>query len=386
MAPLAGGAIAFYPARGGEFVAPGCTNSAHNSFVSALDGLSVIEDLLGLARVQACKPPFVPRAQPGPCPKSQKRAWNTKRLNRKAIAKPKAAAGGSKAYTGPRFEMPAGKQAQWDSAVRDAVRSKSVDPAMSQDERGAAKQAADEFRGTLTEVQARRFDQEASIAAGQDDWRRKSPQESRDTPEQMQAKMADALKEQWGGKKIAVRITSDGLEQVLRTGRFKTVHETYKTKGFNNGKTRGELEEQAFGIDPGGDKTKMPVYGYVAVNGVRRPSLDSALGQYGPIQVVLKDAVRGRTTASNGDSIGQRSAVRPSPVDAPEHWSYAVAGQPPGDYDIDSERLMNRSYAEAQIHGGVAAEDIDEVVFSRQPEDRVVRRLEDRGIPWRIVE
>lgn len=356
--------------------------------MSVFDVLVFVDDLLGV-RVQGCTRIKVDgRFPPGPCPKGGgKKAWNRRRRLKsqgKAVAKGTGTTGAG-AYTGPSFQLPAVLRPKWDAAISRAARASA--PGASQDERDAARDAANEFRRELTEPQLRRFDQEAEIDEVQAQWQAKSVEEERDTPEQMRAKMAGALRDLWGGKKIAVRVTAEGLENVLRTGRFKTVHETYKTQGFNNGRVRGEVEEQIFGIDPdGGEKEKRPVYGYVAVNGIRRPGADSALGQYGSVQVVLKDEVRKRTTASNGDSIGKRRTVRPSPVDAPQHWSYNVTGQPAGQYGVDGEVLMNRGYAEAQVHGGVSVDDIEEVVFPRVPEDRVQRRLNDAGVAWRIVE
>jgi hypothetical protein len=311
--------------------------------VGVFDGLAVVEDALGLGRVEGCKPPFVPQAQPGPCPhvKSKLKAIG----RRRAIARRAAPAGGGGGYAGPRFGLPA------DSAAGQ-----------------------------------RRAAQEQAIAAAQEKWRQSIPGDGRPDEAAARQQMAAALRDLWGGKKIAVRVTADSLENILRTGRFKTVHETYRSGGPNTPARRAELEEQLFGIDPSGPKEKRPVYGYVAVNGLRWQKLDSALGQYGSVQVILKDDVRKRTTASNGDSMGQRSTVRPSPVDAPQHWSWSVRGQQPGNFAVNGEELAQRGYAEAQVHGGVSTADIEEVIFPREPEDRVKRRLDEKGIPWRVAQ
>lgn len=354
--------------------------------MQGFDGLAVVEAVLGLPRVQACKPPFVPEAQPGPCPKAARRLRRLGTVARQRIAVHRPARGRQVAgYTAPQFKLPPGKQPAWDAAVRDAV---SADYSSDLDAEGkqAAQAASDAFRDTLSPAQARRFDQEKAIAVRQEQWRLSSPQSQRDTPQQMREKMAESLRQLWGGKKIAIRVTPQNLDQVLGDGRFRTVHETGRTGGFNNPRNREDLEEQLFGIAPAtGHLDLRPVYGYVAINGIRRQGADSALGAYGSVQVVLKDQVRARTTASNGDSMRLRNSVRPSPVDDPQHWSYWTQQQSPGQYGVDGERLMNANYAEAQIHGGVSADDIEEVVYSRQPEPEQIQALAERGIPWRIV-
>lgn len=347
------------------------------------DGLALLDEVLGLSSIEAClKIRVGNRFKPGPCPKNQPQVSGFRRK----IARRRAQAPGATAYTGPKFTLDPAKQAKWDSSVNDAVTAADrSNPGITEQARDKAREASAAFQATLTPAEERRFDQQKDIALKQDEWRRTAP--SPDSTTQMQEKMRTALKDLWGGKKIAVRVTPDSLENILRTGRFKTVHETYRSGGSNNTKNRADLEEQLFGIDPKtSPKEERPVYGYVAVNGIRWQKYDSALGQYGSVQVVLKDAVRKRTTASNGDSMTHRKTVRPAPVDAPEHWSYSVRGQDPGHYDVDGEKLASQSYAEAQIHGGVSTGDIEEVVFSRDPEDRVKRRLDEKGIPWRIVQ
>jgi hypothetical protein len=347
------------------------------------DGLALLDEVLGLSSIEAClKIRVGNRFKPGPCPKNQTQISHFRRKIARRQAQP---SGRGTGYTGPRFTLDASKQAKWDNSVNDAVTAADYgNPDITVQARDKAREASEAFQATLTPDEARRFEQQKDIALKQEEWRRAAP--SPDSTTQMQDKMRSALKDLWSGKKIAVRVTPGSLENILRTGRFKTVHETYRSGGSNNPKNRADLEEQLFGIDPKtSPKQERPVYGYVAVNGIRRQQRDSALGQYGPVQVILKDAVRKRTTASNGDSMTHRKTVRPSPVDAPEHWSYSVRGQQPGSYDVDGEKLASQSYAEAQIHGGVSIGDIEEVVFSREPEDRVTRRLDEKGIPRRIV-
>lgn len=343
-----------------------------------VDALAVIEELLGLPRFEACTRKRVNgKFPPGPCPKGLLQRKLKKIAKRRAQAR-----GPVKAYTGPELKIP--DQAAWDKALQDAVLADySGDGRAEMPDREAAGGRVSDFRAGLNPAQQRRFDQERRIGERQEQWRRQSG----DSAQQAQQKMTAALKDLWGGKKIAVRVTPDSLESILRTERFKTVHETYKSGGSNSQKNRGDLEEQLFGIDPKtSPKEERPVYGYVAVNGIRWQKLDPSLGQYGNVQVVLKDDVRKRTTASNGDSMGERGLVRPSPVDAPDHFSYSVRGQQPGNYSVDGQRLVSDSYAEAQIHGGVSISDIEEVVFAREPEERITRRLGEKGIPWRIVQ
>lgn len=88
-----------------------------------------------------------------------------------------------------------------------------------------------------------------------------------------------------------------------------------------------------------------------------------------------------------GDSINDEDRARPSPVNAPEFWSFKPSRLRPGDYDHDVTGPVFRGgeYAEAQIHDGVSVSDIEEVTLSAAPSPTLRHELDARAVPWRVV-
>ena len=136
-----------------------------------------------------------------------------------------------------------------------------------------------------------------------------------------------------------------------------------------------------------------PVYGYLSLGGLRaaRPregvmsdgkwQSGDFLSTYGEVQVVLKPSVRARTTASHGDSID--NGIIPSSVDDPSWLSFGAQGRMSTGWDPPNPTDLY--YTEAQIHGGVRVEDIDEVVFNSEPDAATKAALKKAGVQWRIL-
>lgn len=207
----------------------------------------------------------------------------------------------------------------------------------------------------------------------------------------------------WADKKIAMRVTPSNLGKILADGRVKTQFETGTSKGLNDKNARAAHEAMMFGLslDPNVDRESRPVYGYVAVDGIRPVGVSvgsqgtgtDALSQYGQVQVVLKNEVRDRTTAMYGDSMNHGRFGVPSPVNQPSWMSFTpmvdnggIAANF-GDLDRDPEdfELRSNAYVEAQVHGGVTVDDIAEVVFPSAPAKALRESLDAQGIPWRVL-
>lgn len=219
----------------------------------------------------------------------------------------------------------------------------------------------------------------------------------------LKADLAKRVKDAFADKKIAIRVTPKSLEHILDDKRFKSQFESGKSKGKNDPQARTSIERQLFGIK---DKTwqnveKRPIYGYVAMDGVRPvgigsnqvgdPSTDQ-LSQYGQIQVVLKDSVRDRTTAMFGDSMNNMYEGLPSSVNQPSWFSYLATsggltshGLTGLDRSGTSSEFRAGSYAEAQIHGGVTINDIEEIVLPNAPSAALKKQLNDAGVSWRVL-
>lgn len=220
----------------------------------------------------------------------------------------------------------------------------------------------------------------------------------------LKRELSKKIKSEFAGKKIAMRVTPKNLEHILRDGRIKSQFETGKSKGMNDQQGRASYEQIMFGIDPSITKNveKRPIYGYVAVDGVRPVAYHEgtlggigtdALSQYGQVQVVFKDEIRDRSTAVYGDSLNHMAFGLPSPVNQPSwlsltpmnHRSMITGNLDQLERDPRDLRLRSQIYVEAQIHDGVSTGDIAEVVFPNKPTAVVQKLLEERGIPWRVL-
>jgi hypothetical protein len=218
------------------------------------------------------------------------------------------------------------------------------------------------------------------------------------TEQQYLDRVRQELKQAFAGKPVAIRVTPDGLARMLGDGRFKTQFESHTSGGLYDPSLRAEVESERLGLDR--DKTdpkERPIYGYLEMGGEIGPAaLAKYLRSYGSVQVVLKDQVRSRTTAMVGDTLAEKVA-RPTPVDDPDWWSWNPthvpdwwsreptrhAGKGLGTRDYTSSDEVQ--YVEAQIHGGVTVDDIEEVVFASEPDGKLQWLLDSRGIRWRVV-
>lgn len=198
-----------------------------------------------------------------------------------------------------------------------------------------------------------------------------------------QTKAAEILREEWRGKKIATRITASTLKAVLDEGRFKTQFETGRSAGGFGTTRRAAAEQMMFGIPKNADPKTRPFYGYLAMDGVDAAHEDDLLNTYGDIQVVFKDSVRSRTTASVGDTLDQE--ILPSPVNDPQWYSFNPTAHDYKAAPKDYARSRSILYVEAQIHGGVGVSDIEEVAFSKPPSKALQQQLERLGISWRLL-
>jgi len=167
-------------------------------------------------------------------------------------------------------------------------------------------------------------------------------------------------------KDAAVSITMPAAKvaALLRDGRFKTQFESKRSGGLSNLQVRSQWEAAAMGIHPDVDPSMRPVYGMVEVGGVQLPR-ERGNTQYGDVLMVLKPAVRERTSFTDGDSLGQN--INSVPLTSPRSArTLRVKG--------------GRQYFEAQIRGGVQVSDIDYVVISGPVKTPMLNALKKAGI------
>ncbi|MFE7797193.1 hypothetical protein [Nocardia sp. NPDC057440] len=202
----------------------------------------------------------------------------------------------------------------------------------------------------------------------------------RDSAE-VRAQMRRELKAAVDGKPIAIRVREDKLVAILEEGRIRGLR--------NPDGDRAHAEAEWFGPRVHEDP---PVYGYVAVDGVRpsQPSIIDALSEldYGDHQIYLKpEEVRSRTTITVGDSMVERESSIPSPLDNPSEYSYGAGmhGIAPIGRDYLGADFRSNGFIEAQI-SSVTTADID-FIGLHQPPGAVLRQaLDQSGIEWRILD
>lgn len=214
--------------------------------------------------------------------------------------------------------------------------------------------------------------------------------------------LARRAREAFAGKKIAVRTTNAGLGRILADGRLKSPLEGKKITDEEHADVaeRRMLENAWFGTPPSADAETRPVYGYVALDGVRPAGLATsvyagastdALSTEGRVQVVLKDSVRDRTTAMYGDAIWHGTRAMPGPVDDPGWKAFSTPGSagpaftPLLNLERDDASFRSNYYAEAHVHGGVTVDDVAEVVFPSSPPAALRKSLDSAGVPWRVL-
>jgi hypothetical protein len=186
------------------------------------------------------------------------------------------------------------------------------------------------------------------------------------------------------------RTTTKGLLGILKDQRFKTQIETHTSGALENQEARRVIEKNLFSTPDNEKPAERPIYGYLS-----KKKGDEA-GQYGGIVIKLKDSLRRRTTCTFGDSLDTaafKNAKNPSkgllsisclPQQLDEADSRCIPiyqlAETKTQKDVESGKGTSlgmsgkgsKSYFEAQIHGGVTLNDIEEVRFanknSRTPE------------------
>lgn len=199
-------------------------------------------------------------------------------------------------------------------------------------------------------------------------------------PEALFAELEEAIARTTAESRVQIRIRPGALAQVLDDGRFKSQFETNTSGGALDQNLRARAEEKMFGYERELDPASRPIYGYLS--GANELSVNG----YGEIRVVLRDDVRARTTFVLDDSLGPGAfgETIPAPVEAPNSLAMNWGGyrQFSVDLDLRQARLNDISgiYPEAQIHGGVAVTDIEEVVLPGWQPSNVWQIDYDRAI------
>jgi hypothetical protein len=181
---------------------------------------------------------------------------------------------------------------------------------------------------------------------------------------------------------ITMNFPSNKLGQMNRAGKYLNLHETGMGLGENDQDTRGEHEEQKFGIDMGTDASYRPVYGALNWATKHHPAHAhfGAAPMYGDSWLELKPEVRDRASFTPGDSFG----VEPQQVFShrtPEVLAHSFQQMESGNkHSVIHGKPGDRwsDYVEAQIFGGVDFKR-DVRALHLGPENAGLRRTKEKG-------
>jgi hypothetical protein len=221
-------------------------------------------------------------------------------------------------------------------------------------------------------------------------------------PDAFRSRLTEAMSKRLSSVLPWVRTTPASLGRVLADDRFKTQHEVAHSRGAYSPLSRSNYEHGWFGYHPTDTPHEQrPVYGYLTEHPDGRVEDDLSpdhVRQYGSVAVRLKrDEMAPRTTWVAGDSLVNAMTAHPSPLLKPElhslSWrdlviSGSYRGHPPPPSELSHMLPGERGYyLEAQYHGGVRPEHVEEVVFhTPAPHRELKAELDRRGIPHRVAE
>lgn len=193
------------------------------------------------------------------------------------------------------------------------------------------------------------------------------------------------------GAAVWRRDTPEAIEAVLRDGRWKSAVELAPAGPY--AKARRTIERVAFNVPEDTPDHARPIYGYLAGD---PDGGATGAAQYGSVSVRFKRGLRTRTTLQEGDSLaitrrgalsGDVLPMRASDADARAFYHTRT---PKGTPLLRARRVEDVAgadeYVEAQLHGGVTLDDVEEVVFTRAAdEQRLGAQLRARGIRTRVA-
>lgn len=226
-------------------------------------------------------------------------------------------------------------------------------------------------------------------------------------PDEYREALADEYSRVLENSQAAVRIPTGFIEQVLDDGRIKNQHETGSSSGWLDPELREDFESDYMGVDPDTPDSDKPIYGYASAEDARIEDEPIDLENYGGASLRLSDDVKERSTSTFGDSLGANRGweegnrdlnFTPTPTADPDEKAFSLDRLPVGhDEDTHLEMLQNADdptdlemYNEMQVHGGIDADQIEEVRFNaskefhKSPDDELLDRLDEAGIPYEV--
>jgi SPP1 gp7 family putative phage head morphogenesis protein len=193
--------------------------------------------------------------------------------------------------------------------------------------------------------------------------------------EEMESRLLTEMNRYVDGQVPRIRTGEDAAISILRDGRYKTEFEVDAAGRFVKA-ARSAAEDVGLGVPSSINATLRPIYGYYDTpqHGARA---------YGNVEFVLKPSVVPRTTVTLGDSLYPMQGDLMAGVPANAPTKHALGNL----YSANSllRNDMAETYIEAQMHGGLAIDDVAEVIlhpnsFNANDLSRVEKAYKARGI------
>jgi hypothetical protein len=192
---------------------------------------------------------------------------------------------------------------------------------------------------------------------------------------------------------VSVFMPEESVDDFLDSEIYLTVfNQDPSLKGEDYLDHRTIYEKVAFGYGSDLEPNERPVSGAVLPSGKEAANDGYLTNQYGSVQLVLNDNVKGRTTYSIGDSLDK--FAKPTQVDGKfprvvgnantASSAYRYANNNEGQNFFDSMDFHSKNYLEAQVHGGVKLSDISKVILHFPEGDFDTGRLTQLGIPFEV--
>jgi hypothetical protein len=214
------------------------------------------------------------------------------------------------------------------------------------------------------------------------------------TPEEAIETSSNDFRSAAAKAETVIIMPQDKLNQVLSSGRIKTVHET-GTSGVGSNRPeyiehRQIYESAAFGYDNDTPLEARPVSGILKLGGELPTDALAIYGGKRATEIVLKPETKDRTTWTQGDSLNTfGSAVALDAQLFPPNKTArdaTVYRQATGKNYFEDGRFQPNSMLEAQVHGGIKTSDIAQVRFFSPPSASAIAKLEAQGIPYEVIE
>jgi hypothetical protein len=200
------------------------------------------------------------------------------------------------------------------------------------------------------------------------------------TTDDYRARALETLRALVAEAEVQVRIRPDRLASVLSEAIWKTLFDGVASAGLNDVAARTEVEATVIGIPRDAHATARPAYGYLS------GSDEESLEWYGDVILHLRRESRSRVTFCLADSLnasdrGTYPVLAAAPLEDPSLEARHGETEMAFATSLVEACDPRDRFAEAHIHGRVAAQDVVWAGFTqRDPDAGLARALLNAGI------